>query len=124
MPASSTSLGEQDVSLALVGVLRLEHLEAAAGEPGGVRRGLVGPLGVAELHGEHLAVDDGGAVRGEDHVGQARQRIDQLDGVAQVEEGLAQVLPLADGQGVVVGRRRIHPRIDPVRDGEVRGLGT
>ena len=113
--------GQQDVALALVGVLGHGHAEAPLAEPGRVRRGLVGPLGVPELHAQHPALDHGRAVGREDHVGQAGQRLDQLDRVAQVEVGLPEHFPLVDGERVVVRRRGIHPRIDPVRDREMGG---
>ena len=61
------------------------------------------------------------AVRSEDHVGQAGQGVDQLDGVAEAEICLPERFPLRDGERVVVGRRGIHPRVDPVRDREVGG---
>jgi hypothetical protein len=111
--------GEEQVALALVDELGLVHLEAGALEPRPVGGPFVGALRVAELHGQHPAVDHGGAVGGEDHVGQAGERLDLVDPVAQVEEDLAQRRPLADGERGVVRRRRIHPGVDPVVDREV-----
>ena len=112
--------GQQDVALALVGVLRRRTPRSRLARTRPRTPGASSARsGVAELHGQHLAVDHGGAVGGEDHVGQAGQRLDQLDGVAEVEVRLPQGLPLADGQRVVVRRRRVHPRVDPVGDGEV-----
>ena len=43
------------------------------------------------------------------------------DGVAEIEVGLPQGLPLADGERGVVRRGRVHPRVDPVGHREMGG---
>ena len=112
---------DEQVALALVDELGLDDPQAGAAEPGGVRRGLGGALRVAEPGAEHGAAEHRGPVRREHHVGQAGHRGEQVDGVAELEVGAAQPVPLGHGERPVDAGPGHHPRVDRVLDGEVRG---
>ena len=87
--------------------IRCEHrrvrLEAGVGQPVQVGGRLGGPLRVAELGPVDDAVDDGGAVGREDHVGQARDRLDLLNRVPEAAVRVAQPLPLPNGEVTSTG---------------------
>ena len=74
-------------------------------QPAQVGRALGAALGVGEPGAERAALDDQAAVGGEDHVRQARLGVDELDLVAELQVGLAQGLPLPDGE-LAVGAAR------------------
>ena len=113
---------QQEVALALVDLDGLAHVEAVGAEPVHVGGAFGLALRVGELGAVGDAVDDEAAVGGVDHVGQAVDRVDQVHVEAEADVGVVQRLPLGDGQ-VRVGRQgRVHPRVDPVDDGEVVGL--
>ena len=78
-------------------------------------------LRVRELRAVGDAVDDEAAVGGVDHVGQAVDRVDELHVVAEADVGVVQHLPLREGERRVGGLGGVHPRVDPVDDGEVLG---
>src|SRR3546814_18026403 len=65
-------------------------------------------------------LDHEAAVGGVDHVGEALERVDQLDLMAELQVQIVQHLPLRDGLRGVGGLRRLHPRVDLVADREVR----
>ena len=113
---------DEQVALALVGLAGGVRDVAAVGEPLLVRGALGLALGVAELRGVDDAVQDGRAVGGVDHVRQAGDRVDRLDGVAEVEVHVAQRAPLADGQVGVGVLGLVHPRVDLVGHRVVDGL--
>ncbi len=67
-------------------------------------------LGVLELGDDRGAVDDQSGVGGIDHVRQARDRRDAVDGVAEPNVGVAQVFfPLGQRQPRVHGCAGVHP---------------
>ncbi|MBG9885408.1 hypothetical protein ABE10_02170, partial [Bacillus toyonensis] len=76
---------EQEVALALVDLLRLDRVEAVRTEPVGEGGGLAGPLLEAELGDVGPSADHEAAVGRVDHVGVARERIDQLDLVPELD---------------------------------------
>ncbi len=93
--------------------------EAVGAEPRGVGGPFGGALRVAETSGQHPAVHDSGPVRGEDHVRQTGQGVDQLDGVSQRDVQVTQFLPLRDGKPLVDRFAEVHPWIDRVGDVEM-----
>ena len=122
VPARTRFADDEQVALALVGLAGGVRDVAAVGEPLLVRGTLGLALGVAELGGVHDAVQDGRAVGGVDHVRQAGDRVDRLDGVAEVQVHVAQRAPLADGQVGVGVPGLVHPRVDLVGHRVVDGL--
>ena len=115
--------GDEEVAFAFVDERgRLVVAEPGGAQPVEVRGTLSRALLVAELRAVDLAVRDGRAVRREDHVGVAGQRIDELDVVAQPAVGLDEEAPLPQRQIGVDRDGRVHPRVDRVPDVEVARL--
>jgi hypothetical protein len=111
---------ESEVTLALVDVFGLPDLaDAQAGECVGVVRGLVAAFGVAEPWDEGTVVDDDPAVRREHHVRQTRLRRYEVHVVAETGQLVDQTSPLTQRACGVDGAFGVHPRVDPVADGEV-----
>jgi len=82
-------------------------------------------LGMAEARQQRLAVEHDGGVGGEDEVGQAGLRRDQLDRGAELEELATKRGPFPRRHGMralVAGPAlRVHPRVDGIADREVLG---
>ena len=113
-----------EVALALVDSGGRDEAPAAAGVmegfvEGAVAVGLRRSLRVAEPRAVHDALDAECPVRRVHHVGEGGLRRQDVDGVPESLQRLAQAGPLLDGKLDVDGRARLHPRIDRVLDGEV-----
>ena len=120
VPGQHRAAGEQDVSFALVDMIRYPHIRiAAVAEPVQVGVGLPGALRVPEPRAQDRSADHGSAVGGEHHVREPGHRLDRPHVMAEVEVGLAEPSPLPHGFGGVGRLRRIHPRVNGVADGEV-----
>ena len=85
----------QQVALAFVDVASLARLVALRRQPGGVGRRLLLALSVFEARDGSYTVDDQPAIGGVHHVGQAGNRIDEVDAVPQLPVNVVQVLPLS-----------------------------
>ena len=117
------ALGVQErVAFALEGDIagHIQHLEAVAFEKLAEMIGLALPLAVEEAGEDRLLAEHKPAVGGEDHVRQARGRLDELD-LRELPEMRMKRLPLLDG---VVARDAMdiarHPGVDHIFDPVMR----
>jgi hypothetical protein len=110
------------VALALVDVGRRDDLaEAVRLQPGRVRGGLAGALGVGEPGADGGAVHDERAVGGEDHVRQAGDRLELEHLVPEGPVRVPQPLPLPHRERGVDDRAGGHPGVDGVLHAKCTG---
>ena len=115
--------GHQEVALAFVDVTGGDRGVALLGHPLRVGHRLTFALGMFEAGDDRGVVHDQPAVGCVDHVRQAGDGLDHVDGVAEFAIGVAQGLPLCDREVDVDLRTDVHPGIDRVLDGEERRTG-